>query len=273
MAKTDPDRQKRNLEILLAGTGARIRRYTLDKQLTDAGLEKINGIWEEWAEARRRLYALAAGADDTQIRAVEEALIAVDRKVDLIQRDLVSGESFKAGIRTTAWLSAALVILVWIYLLTHGVHGLDFSSFEPLAEWGPLKYVEVAFWSAFGVLCSLLSVAAYFVLRRDFDSWYQPWYVSTALRAPFLTVILMIVVLEFTEWYGEGNWVETYLLEEGNKSYFIAFVSFCLGLLSDQTSSIVRDLADGVIQFVRAVVQRVSNRLSTAVVPDVTRNK
>lgn len=273
MAKTDSERLRHNLEILLAETGARIRRYTLDRKLSDTALPQINAIWDEWLQVRRNLYALPVAADDAQFRAVEEALLTVDRKVDLVQRALVSGESLTAGIWTTAWLAGALVALVAVYLYSHGVRSFDLSGFEPIAEWGPLKYVEVAFWSAFGVLCTLLALAAYYVLRRDFDAWYRPWYVSTALRAPFVTVILMIVVLEFTEWYGEGTWIETTLLEEGNKSYFIAFMSFCLGLLSDQAAAIVGDLADGVIQFVRAVVQRVSSKLSTAVLPDVTRSK
>ena len=68
----------------------------------------------------------------------------------------------------------------------------------------------------------------------------HPWYLSTFLRAPFLTVILMMVVWNLLEWYGEGNWIETYILGR-EISYFIAFVSFCLGLSSDSTSSIIRD--------------------------------
>jgi len=92
------------------------------------------------------------------------------------------------------------------------------------------------------------------------------------LRAPFLSVILMMVVLEFVEWYGEGKWIENYLLEEGNKFYFIVFMSFSLGLMSEETSAIMRELAEGVVKFVRNVVGRVSDRLSSAVTrADITR--
>jgi hypothetical protein len=159
-------------------------------------------------------------------------------------------------------------LLALLYLLSHGVRGWDFSNFEPLAESGPLKYVEVAFWSEFGVLCFLLFLAANYVKRRDFDEWYQPWYMSTALRAPFLTVILMILVLEFVEWYGEDSWIETYLLEEGNKFYFIAFMSFCLGLVSDQVAEVMRELAESVLEFVHGVVKKVSGKMRTAITPD-----
>jgi len=82
----------------------------------------------------------------------------------------------------------------------------------------------------------------------------------------------MMVVLEFVEWYGEGKWIENYLLEEGNKFYFIVFMSFSLGLMSEETSAIMRELAEGVVKFVRNVVGRVSDRLSSAVTrADITR--
>lgn len=82
----------------------------------------------------------------------------------------------------------------------------------------------------------------------------------------------MMVVLEFVEWYGEGKWIENYLLEEGNKFYFIVFMSFSLGLMSEETSAIMRELAEGVVKFVRNVVGRVSDRLSSAVArADITR--
>ena len=106
-----------------------------------------------------------------------------------------------------------------------------------------------------------------YLSKRDFDQWYQSWYLATVLRAPFLSVILMILVLEFVEWYGEGTWIETYLLEEGNKSYFIAFMSFCIGLSSDQAAAILRDLSWSISDFLRGVVQRVSRKLSSALLP------
>jgi len=60
------------------------------------------------------------------------------------------------------------------------------------------------------------------------------------LRTPFLTVILMILVLEFVEWYGGDTLLQSYLLEEGNTFYFAAFTSFCLGLVMDQTAQVAR---------------------------------
>jgi len=70
----------------------------------------------------------------------------------------------------------------------------------------------------------------------------------------------MMIILEFVEWYGEGRWIQTYILEKGNKFYFILFVSFSLGLTSETTSAIIRDLSAGISQF----VQR-SQKLSFAV--------
>jgi len=81
------------------------------------------------------------------------------------------------------------------------------------------------------------------------------------VRAPILTVVLMIIALEFVEWYGEGKWIETYLLEEGNKTYFIAFVSFCLGLTSERTGNILGDLAESVGDFVEGAAKAVGRRL------------
>jgi len=215
-------------------------------------------VWSQFA-------ALPDSPAVQDLNNVEKGWLDLDRDVDLIQRELISEKSYEAGIRTVVWLSIALLLLVVFYFVTHGVTFLNFSSFEPWPEWGPLKYGEVVFWSSFGVLCYLLFLATYFLARRDFDVWYQPWYVSTALRAPFLTVILMMIVLEFVEWYGEGKWIQTYILEEGNKFYFIVFMSFCLGLASDSTAGIMRDLSNGVTEFVSSAVGRVSQKLSLAV--------
>ena len=124
-----------------------------------------------------------------------------------------------------------------------------------------MKYGEVIFWSSFGVLCSLLFLSTWYLARRDFDMYYQPWYLSTALRAPFVSLIGMMIILEFVEWYGQGTWVEHYLLEEGNKFYFIVFMSFCLGLTSDRTSKLIGDLAEAVGDFLEQAVAMVSKRL------------
>lgn len=276
MTERELQRKRREIESGVVGLRVRIRRYTLDPRLREedqgALRKQADEAWKKWLAVRSSFYALPEPAPPEELLGVEKELLQVSREADLIQRELISEESFNAGIRTVTWLSVALVGLVFLYLATHGVRGLNFAAFEPLPEWGPLKYVEVAFWSTFGVLCWLLFLSTRYLARRDFDRWYQPWYVSTVLRAPFLSVILMMVVLEFVEWYGEGKWIENYLLEEGNKFYFIVFMSFSLGLMSEETSAIMRELAEGVVKFVRNVVGRVSDRLSSAVTrADITR--
>ncbi len=276
MTERELQRKRREIESGVVGLRVRIRRYTLDPRLREedqgALRKQADEAWKKWLAVRSSFYALPEPAPPEELLGVEKELLQVSREADLIQRELISEESFNAGIRTVTWLSVALVGLVFLYLATHGVRGLNFAAFEPLPEWGPLKYVEVAFWSTFGVLCWLLFLSTRYLARRDFDRWYQPWYVSTVLRAPFLSMILMMVVLEFVEWYGEGKWIENYLLEEGNKFYFIVFMSFSLGLMSEETSAIMRELAEGVVKFVRNVVGRVSDRLSSAVTrADITR--
>lgn len=276
MTERELQRKRREIESGVVGLRVRIRRYTLDPRLREedqgALRKQADEAWKKWLAVRSSFYALPEPAPPEELLEVEKELLQVSREADLIQRELISEESFNAGIRTVTWLSVALVGLVFLYLATHGVRGLNFAAFEPLPEWGPLKYVEVAFWSTFGVLCWLLFLSTRYLARRDFDRWYQPWYVSTVLRAPFLSMILMMVVLEFVEWYGEGKWIENYLLEEGNKFYFIVFMSFSLGLMSEETSAIMRELAEGVVKFVRNVVGRVSDRLSSAVTrADITR--
>ena len=273
MADKELERKKQQLESDLNETQIRIRRYTLDPRLReDPNTQKDNELrsackeaWKKWLEVWEQFKSLGAAPTEDQLLNVEKEWRAVDHSVDLIQRELITPEDYSAGKRPVFGLTVALVLLILLYLLTHGVRSLDFSTFEPVPEWGPMKYFEVAFWSGFGVLCGLLFLATYYLTRRDFDRWYQLWYVSTALRAPFLTVILMVVVLELVEWYGEGTWIQDYLLEEGNKFYFIVLLSFCLGLMSQETSGIIRQLAEGVVAFVRAAVGRVSSRLGSAI--------
>ena len=273
MADKELERKKQQLESDLNETQIRIRRYTLDPRLreeektqTDDTLRDLaNAAWKAWLEVWEQFKSLGPAPTEKELLKVEKQWREVDRQVDLIQRELITPEDYAAGKRTVLGLTVALVLLILLYLLTHGVRSLDFSTFEPFPEWGPMKYFEVAFWGGFGALCGLLFLATYYLTRRDFDRWYQLWYVSTALRAPFLTVILMVVVLEMVEWYGEGTWMQDYLLEEGNKFYFIILLSFCLGLLSQEASGIIRQLAEGIVSFVRAAVGRVSSRLSSAI--------
>ena len=285
MSNKDIERKRNELLANLAETASRIRRYSLDPKLrmskvpaaqskandTDAAdfgeylRKEAEAAWEEWVALRDEFAALPDSPTLAQLLSIERKWLNLDHRVDLIQRDLIGENSFRAGTITVAWLVVVLFFLVVAYLVSHGMRGRNLAAFEPWPEWGIWKYGEVAFWSGFGVLCYLLFTATRYIARRDFDEWYTPWYISTFLRAPFLTVILMIVVLEFVEWYGEGKWIETYLLEEGNKTYFVAFVSFCLGISSDATSGIIRDLSSGVSDFVRKAVARVSQRLSSAV--------
>jgi hypothetical protein len=281
MASKDIERKHNDLLANLAETANRIRRYSLDPRLRmdkappaksaepgDLGeylRRETAAAWADWVALRDEFAALPDSPTLAQLMEVEKKWLNLDHKVDLIQRDLIGENSVRAGVLTVAWLVLALIGLVIAYLLSHGVRGWNLTAFEPWPEWGPLKYGEVAFWSSFGILCYLLFIATRYIARRDFDEWYKLWYVSTFLRAPFLTVILMMIILEFVEWYGEGKWIQTYLLEEGNKTFFIFFLSFCLGISSDVTSSILRDLANGVSGFVKKAVSRVSQKLSSSV--------
>src|SRR6266850_4618698 len=128
MAGTDPEQMRRGLEMSLIETGVRIRRYTLDDHLKEADLARLDKIWEGWLALRDAFYQLAADAPVKDLRAVEHKLLEIDRSVDLIQRLLVSGQSFRTGNRTALLLAAALLGLIAVYLLMHGVRGLDFSG-------------------------------------------------------------------------------------------------------------------------------------------------
>lgn len=261
---------QRRLEIQVIDIGVRIRRYTLDTRLKDtAALSQLNELHDKWLGWRKEFYDQSDAENTSTLSEIERGLLAIDRHLDVIQRDLVSEDSFHVGSRTVALLSLSLALLGEIYLVLHGLGTLNVAEveFEPWAVWGPLKYLEVAFWAEFGVLCYLLLLAANYIKRRDFDKWYQPWYLSTALRAPFLTVILMVLVLEFVEWYGEDTWMRTYLLEDGNKFYFMVFMSFCMGLVSDQASEVMRELAESVIEFVHGITKNISQKLSSAIAP------
>lgn len=278
----------RHLKAQVTETGVRIRRYTLHPHLRlyagrDAPQPAPTGstgtpapsrtplsqcaedAWNEWITVWTQLTALHESSPKEDLAKVELAWLKLDHDVDLLQRELVAPTSRDTGRRMVTSLSLVLVGLVLVYLLTHGVRSFDLSSFEPWPESGPLKYGEVAFWSSFGVLCYLIYLAADYLKRRDFDEWYVSWYVSTALRAPFLSLVLMIVLLEFVEWYGEGTWIQEFLLQEGNKYYFIVFTSFCLGLAVYTTSEVIGGLAESVGEFFRAICGRVSARLSTAI--------
>ena len=268
MNAKDLQRQWRRLEIDLAEGQVRIRRYSIDPRLREASQQQLTAAaddaWRAWMDVRKAFYGVREPTEE-DLRRLETELLAVERKTDLIQRELISERSQRAGNTTIAWLAVVLVGIVLIYLKLHNVRWNDFSQFEPFAEWGPLKYVEVAFWGTFGTLCALLYFASTYVLRRDFDEWYRGWYVSMLLRAPFLTVILMLLVLEFVEWYGEDNsWIHDVLLDEGNKFYFIVFLSFMLGTMFREVGDIIRTLGDAVLAFVAGVVARVSARLGSA---------
>jgi hypothetical protein len=167
-----------------------------------------------------------------------------------------------------ACLAGALIGLVALYCVMHGVRSLDLQGFRPFPPDSPLRYVEVALWSEAGALCWLLLIASRYLARRDFDPWYQAWYVSTALRAPFLSVVLMMMTLELAQWGVEGGRRNVYIADQDQQYYLIAVSSFVLGLVSDQTSAIMRDVADGFLDLWRTAVCRISRRLGRSRAPD-----
>jgi hypothetical protein len=268
----------RDLRLGVTSTGNCIRRYSLDGRLCVpvdprtpeeqrcARVEqRLTAAWTTWLTVRERVNALPAAPPETDLSAAATQWLELDHEVDGVQRELISEGSTWWGVATVIGLILALLVGVLAYLAAHGVHGLDVSNFEPWPEWGPAKYFEVAYWSFFGVLCRLLFTATYYVARRDFDQNYVVWYASTALRAPLLVVILMLMVLEFVEWYADGTWLANYLLEEGNKFYFIIFMSFCLGISSETSAAIIGDLSAGVSTLVQRAVTRVAGRLGAVV--------
>ncbi len=268
MATKDLERAARGVEMFLREIETRIRRYTMDRKLSDGNLERLKELHKEWRVVRKDFYAAVDKATGAELREIEERALVIDREIDLVQRELISQKSFKAGTWTVAALAVVLLGLVVLYLWSHGVRSLRFEEFEPLAEWGPLKYLEVAFWSEFGVLCYLLFLAANYMSRRDFDEWYQTWYLATALRAPLITIVLMVMILEFTEWYAEDSeWIDG-LMEDGNKFYFIAFMSFLLGLASDRVAGITRELSESVADFAEAVAKKFGSKLKDIVTPE-----
>lgn len=259
-------RQQKQLEFTFTETQTRIRRYTLDPRLAHnmEAQQKLEEAWDAWKATHREYRDQLAKSPPAISQDTEEKLMDIARTIDLVQRELVTEKNTIVGLWTVAWLVVALIGLSVAYLWLHGVRGANLMLFEPFPEWGPLKYAEVASWAAAGALCRLLYLATWYISRRDFDRYYRSWYVSTAIRAPFLVTILMIVVLEFVEWWGEGTWIAAYLLEEGNKFYFVVLVSFCMGLMIDETSDIIRDLANGVARFVSDVVTRLTQKLVSA---------
>jgi len=245
--------------------GSEVLERLASAQPRDDFRRLTDSLWDRWVVLWENVQAVRdsfSAKDDIRLR---KELMTLEGEVDGIQRELVSENSRRAGIQTVVWMSITLVATLCFYFLTHGVRSFDLTTFEPWPEWGPMKYGEVAFWSFFGVLCSLLYIATYYLSRRDFDIWYKPWYLSTALRAPFHSVILMVVLLEFLEWYGEDKWVQTYLLEEGNKFFFIVILSFCLGLTSDRTARIVGHLAHGIGDFFEGRIRAFGAKLSSTV--------
>jgi hypothetical protein len=260
----------------------RIRRYTVDPRLVFTNeapgklsrdtIEQVRAdaeaVWGRWLGVHVEVEKLPSDPSDDALIDLEKKHLQIDHEIDLVQRELIGEDVFLAGRRTVTWLVLAMAATVAAYVGLHIAHPPDFASwdFEPWSEWGPLKYGEVMFWGMFGCLCYLLITAATYLLRRDFDRWYQTWYVAVFLRSPFMTLILMMIVLEFVEWYGEDtSWIHDYILEEGNKFYFIVFMSFCLGLASNTAASIMRDLSNGVCEMVSRAVSKVSSKLGSAV--------
>jgi hypothetical protein len=270
----DKETIKRYRQVLedINEEGSRIRRYTMDPfvkvpddpKAPDPGAtlrSDLDVAWKEWQDLKALWRTEAQAYTPTGLDNLETAYDALVRKVDLIQRELISDESYESGKETVRWLTITLIGLIAVYFASHGIYG---GTFEPWPEWGPAKYGEVAFWSAFGALSTLLYKASHYLSRRDFDRWFKPWYVSTFLRAPILSVVIMVVLLEFAESQGDGEWMQ-HLMEEGNKFYVITFFSFCLGVSSDSTNSILRDLTDGVTEFISRIAQRFASWLGSLV--------
>jgi hypothetical protein len=255
-------------------TVVRIRRYSVDPRTAkqdDVGTAlrgQADRLWERWLTLYKAIANAPAELEEPALVDLEAQYLNVDHQTDLLQRELISEASSRAGMYTIVGLALALATVAVVYVWSHLVHDVELAtwSFEPWSEWGPLKYGEVMLWGLAGCLCYLLITASIYLMRRDFDPWYRGWYVAVALRSPFITALLMVIILEFVEWYSDDpSWIRTYILEEGNKYYFIAFMSFCLGLASNSASTVARDLSAGVVELVAKSVARVVDKLKNAV--------
>ncbi len=272
MADSEAPRMKRRLGRDLVDLKVRLSRYRKDPLLAEcvtrpgsADLaclrQKSNVAWGEWCVARKMWLDQTDKLDMGQLNALEEKLLEIERRADELQRELVCPESARAGWKVVACLAAAQTALLGLYVVAHGM--ADDWTFEVPLMWGPGKYVEVFFWTCFGSLTGLLGLAGTYLARRDFDRAYSPWYLTSAVRAPFLATVLMFVIVELGEAYGSAQGL---FEEEGAKFYGVALLSFCMGMVSEQTGMLVWSLAEGVLTFVQGVVQRFSDRLASVFV-------
>src|SRR5262245_53074909 len=112
MTDKDLRRQWRQLEIDVAEGQVRIRRYSIDPRLREADQGALrtaaDEAWQLWIDARRAFYAEREPTEEA-LRRLEAQILTVERKTDLIQRELISGRSQRAGTTTIAWLAVVLI--------------------------------------------------------------------------------------------------------------------------------------------------------------------
>jgi hypothetical protein len=78
-----------------------------------------------------------------------------------------------------------LMILIFeIYIIYHWYFGILWFHHD--------YYIEVIYFSLFGVLTNLTYSAAKHVLKQDFDIWHKGWYLSKIVQAPFITLALIL---------------------------------------------------------------------------------
>src|SRR5438045_1942944 len=124
MASKEIERKRNELLADLTETACRIRRYSLDPRLrmnaapapgakkpfadSDFGeylRQEAEAAWEDWMRLRDDFTALPDSPTLAELLAIERKWLNLDRKVDLIQRDLIGANSLRAGAFTFMWLA------------------------------------------------------------------------------------------------------------------------------------------------------------------------
>ena len=153
--------------------------------------------------------------------------------MDRIHRisELNNAVFLKEGLIVVSGLAIGVCILLTLYSYSHFFHGIS---------WFMAPYwVEVIFFSLFGVLTNLTYSATKHVIKRDFDLWHLGWYISKIPQAPF---IALAFILFFKHINIEAFGIPITL---GNSPpEVIVAIAYILGLFSRRTWEFIERIKD-----------------------------
>lgn len=219
LAKEDYEKAKENIIKAEEKEG----KGKAAEELIEETKKYLESFEKSWLEYERN-------KDDESLKeAVKSAREAVHLSIDAVEK--AQSVDLSLGMKVVWSMATILVIVSGLFVIT------EWSGWFEGYIW-----VDVIFFSLFGVLTNLAYAAAKHVREKDFDKTQKGWYISKIVQAPFITLAVVLILRNMS--------VEAINMKidlRNSSRQVIIAVSYIMGYFSRRTLAYLERIKDWIM--------------------------